>query len=653
MIVQPQGGAIRRPGSKYIKNTQGNVAARLIPFVYSKTEAYVVELTNNAIRVINVATKAVSTPSSVGATLYTAAQIDDIKFVQSADVLYLVHPDVSPQTLGRTATDAFTLSPYQWIYGPTSVLRFPYMRNGSAITLSCSDIVAGNTATLTASSPLFTANHADAIFKLNHATKTGAVQITSVVNSTTANVYILNALESVGVTQDWEEQAWSKERGWPRAVTFFGGRLVYGGTKYQPDTFWASKASNYSIFMQRKFLQDASADTSNLHYYGPLTASDACGFGLASQEVNQIQWLSSGKSLVAGTLGAEYVIPSLSATDVVTASAESTFGSAYVQPKRVSYSVIYVPRSGNELNEMTFNFQSNSYVSIDLMFYADHITSRTTLIPSLIKQLEYSSSRKVIWAVTNDGGLYSVTRVKDQEISAWTSHFLGGIGRVQSAASIPSPSGRGDELWLCVSRLINGTPQFFVEIIGNDFSHSVLKADIYSENMPPIFSDAAIYLTGLNQTHWTGLNHLATATVSILADGAPLPNQTVQPDGSIDLPVAASSVVIGLPYTSKLRTTRIEAGAALGSAQGAIKRIDRLDVRFHRTAGAKCGPSFDKLQNIPFKQPSDTEYPLFDGDKVISMDSGYERDGYVCIQQDQPLPMTILSITARGATNEQ
>jgi hypothetical protein len=46
----------------------------------------------------------------------------------------------------------------------------------------------------------------------------------------------------------------------------------------------------------------------------------------------------------------------------------------------------------------------------------------------------------------------------------------------------------------------------------------------------------------------------------------------------------------------------------------------------------------------------DRAVPLFTGDKEIEMPSGYDQDGYIIVQQDLPLPMTLIGIFARVQT---
>ena len=101
---------------------------------------------------------------------------------------------------------------------------------------------------------------------------------------------------------------------------------------------------------------------------------------------------------------------------------------------------------------------------------------------------------------------------------------------------------------------------------------------------------------------------------------------------------------------------RIDAGGAQGTAQGKIKRIHDMTARFFRTVGAKIGTSESELDRIFFRSASDEmdqALDLFDGDKDIEFRGGYETDGHIVIQQDQPLPMTVIGLFPRLITFDE
>ena len=149
-------------------------------------------------------------------------------------------------------------------------------------------------------------------------------------------------------------------------------------------------------------------------------------------------------------------------------------------------------------------------------------------------------------------------------------------------------------------------------------------------------------------TTLSGLNHLEGETVDILADGAAHASKTVA-SGAITLDRNVIKAQVGLPYTSTLKTLRVDAGSEMGASQGKIKRIDSAVIRLHETVGLKVGKSLTSLDVVPFRSSSDamnTAIPLFSGDKEVEFSEGFDTDAFIFVQQAQPLPQTILSIFA-------
>jgi hypothetical protein len=150
----------------------------------------------------------------------------------------------------------------------------------------------------------------------------------------------------------------------------------------------------------------------------------------------------------------------------------------------------------------------------------------------------------------------------------------------------------------------------------------------------------------------TGLNHLEGESVQILVGDAVFANQTVT-GGSITvtLPSKASfkSIEIGLGYTSKIKTMRVEAGSQAGSAQGRKKRYNEVMVRLLKTVGIKING--DQLPFRTSSTPMGQNIAEFTGDKRV-INLGWDRDGQIEILQEQPLPMTVLGITGTLATTD-
>ena len=103
---------------------------------------------------------------------------------------------------------------------------------------------------------------------------------------------------------------------------------------------------------------------------------------------------------------------------------------------------------------------------------------------------------------------------------------------------------------------------------------------------------------------------------------------------------------------------RLEGGSAVGegTSQGKVKRISKVVLRLFETVGAKCGPSLTKLDIIPFRTTSDTlDQPVstfLAGDKTLEFDDDYNTDSFIFVQQDQPLPLSVLAIFPTLVTHD-
>ena len=160
------------------------------------------------------------------------------------------------------------------------------------------------------------------------------------------------------------------------------------------------------------------------------------------------------------------------------------------------------------------------------------------------------------------------------------------------------------------------------------------------------FVDCGLQYSGSPATVISGLDHLNGATVSILADGSVSAQQVVA-GGSITLPYAASTVTVGLPYVSQLQTLCMEPEGMAVQVQDYRKKISAVAVRVADTRGLKVGPNFNDLTEIKERSSSTymgTAIPLFTGDERVVIDNNYLVDDDVCIEQDNPLPCTILGV---------
>jgi hypothetical protein len=142
-----------------------------------------------------------------------------------------------------------------------------------------------------------------------------------------------------------------------------------------------------------------------------------------------------------------------------------------------------------------------------------------------------------------------------------------------------------------------------------------------------------------------GLWHIEGKTVSILANGDVLPQQTVT-GGAITLDRAASRVHVGLPYYSDLQLLPLDAGAnAQGTMQGKKMTIPFVTLRLERTRGLKAGPRSTHLKEMKALITGyNTPTAMVTGDYRMSIPGDWGGRGQLFFRQSDPLPATILGV---------
>ncbi len=449
----------------------------------------------------------------------------------------------------------------------------------------------------------------------------------------------------------WDENTtspWSASN-YPTCVCFYEQRCWFAGASNTPQTIWASRtgATNYADMRLFFNSTETGGTTGDVYDYCALN------YTIATDRVNKILWLSPGKILACGTVGGEFTITSNNLNDAITPTnvrivRQSTYGSADMMALRISDLVLFVQRARRKVRQFIYEFQSDSYVAPDLTLLAEHITQ--TDIVDMAFQQEPDS---ILWLVRGDGTLLGLTYQRDQDVIAWHRHILGGSSdssgtqaQVESVASVPGISDR-DEVWVVVKRYINGQTTRYIERLRGGLSETATIDDSF-------FVDAGLTYNATPATVISGLSHLEGETVAVLADGGVIAPNPVVSNGEITLDYAASLVHVGYPFKSTVKTMRLDVGSRDGSAQGKTGRVIKVTARLMDTAGLNVGPDEEHLDEITWRRDGslmDHPLGLFSGDKELPFPKGYEDGLQIMMQQDKPLPCTILGIISTSRTN--
>jgi hypothetical protein len=632
-LVHPQGAATRRVGTQFIAEVKTSSAkTRLIPFEFSTTQTYILEFGNNYIRFFKDKGQILSGGSAYEiSTPYLTAELFEIKWAQSADVMYIVHPNHETMKLSRTGHTSWSLTEVDFIDGP----YLPSNNTTTTLTPASAAVATGVNITASAVTGInggagFLTTDVGRFISFND----GIAKITARTSTTVVVCTITTAFADTSAKTDWKLGAFSDTTGHPSSVSFFEQRLVFAGTSAEPQTLFFSAAGDY---------ENMTTGTN---------AGDAMVYTIASNQVNAIRYMKAVRTLVVGTTGGEFTVSadgtnaSITPTNI-TIKKQSSFGTANVDAIPAGNAILFLQKARRKIRELQYNFDSDGYQAPDLTILNEVATESG--INEMSFQQEPSS---IIWCVRDDGVLAALTYQRSENVIAWTRHIFGGsFGNGNAVCeSVASISGvlTEDEVWVIVKRTINGATKRYVECFSNfDFD----ETDATSFR----FLDSHLTYSGSSVSSLSGLSHLEGQTVSILADGSVHANKVVN-SGAVTLDRSVTKAVIGLSYDSVLQTMRIEGGAAEGTSQGKTKRISKVVLRLFETVGVKVGPSLSNLETIPFRTTSSKlsspVETLIAGDKEIEFNDDYNSDGFIFIKQDQPLPCSILSIYPTLVTSD-
>ena len=506
-------------------------------------------------------------------TVFTESEVFDVHYTQLNDVIWLAHPNHPPQKLVRTSANEWAIADHAFIGGP-----FLDTNTVTSTTLSVSATTGTINLTAATGKVVFTRSgstlgHHNAYWAVGGLSQTnvttglqeeGYVKITHVINSYTATATVVKNLKALTATDNWAEGAWSAVRGYPSRVILQGNRLWYARTNHEPQKEWGSR-----IFLYDDFALDTEAD------------DDGLNLALSSNESNEIQWLSAGKSLLAGTFGGVFVTNSGSTESVtpnnVTASEEIGLGGDDIMPKKVGNFLYYVQRFGRKLRELFYNWELDTYKAVDRTILAPHI-----LGDGVVDMDVQNNPETLFYCVLTSGTLAILTREIDQEVSAWSRQTTSGT--YTSVAVIPSQSANYDEAWVIVERYINGNKRKYVEFFENIevpsrqdkclYLHSALSYDAYestsTSNVTVSLSASSGSVTLTSSTAYFNGAMINRKLRAINSAGTTIGEGTIT--------ATASTTSITLSITTTFTALSYSAGL-WGVAVRSVSGLDHLDAK--------------------------------------------------------------------------
>lgn len=689
MVPSVEGALVKRSGTRWRAEAMAS-ASWLSDFTFNATQAYVLEWSEGKLRFItnNVLLDDGDGPVEV-AVPYAAADAARVSIQQSKDVLYMAHASYPHAELRRTAADAFEYLPLSLTGGP-----FGDRNRDESLTVTTSAV--SGAITINASGAIFKPGHVGAPFRIEaddfadvqqwqlgidgisigtlrrnegrvyqavtsgrtgnsapvHTSgiawdgsagedingdgpygvqwrylydRFGVVTITGYVSATQVTATVQRRLpNSVATTPTdrWAHGLFSAAEGWPHLVILWRGRLWFF----------------------RDFMLAGSVSGS----YRDFSAYDESGAVQVDQGIvrqldipDQPLWVRADRqSMIIGTTLGEYAIGPINPSEAISSDnlqvvPQSAHGSATAWPVRTATEIVFAQRGARKIRAARYDFGQDRYIAPNLTLWARHMTQGGTV------QMAYQAEpEELLWVLRADGIAAAHPYNVEQDVKGWARTLAMEGAQIRSLVSIPSPDGSKDDLWLLVEREGVRSLEQLADWWDEDAGTPIADA---------FFVDSGVTYTGEATDNFV-LPRFAGKTVQILADGAWLPDQVVGEDGALTVPIAATPVTIGLPYTARYTSLRPETPQRDGTSQGRHKRIVGLVASLIDSFGVVAGSIGDILDRIVKRQtsvPMGSGPPMFTGwTDNASIGGGNDKDGRVTMEDRSPFPW-ILSATVK------
>lgn len=636
VLFEPQGGFSRRPGLKFLLDLTSdgaNNSHHLVPFEFSSETSFMIVMSafnpastirmrfyKNGTLLTNInGSGNAYLDYSVG-TLYSVGSFDlaKLNFTQSADTLICVHPNFVPFKVVRGATDttwtATSLASELTI--PKHAFTLSTTSPSGTITPSGVD----GTVTITASASIFSSSDVDQFLEIDNGF--GRARITrfnsaTEVEAVTEIPFFDTDATSNFVKETGYEDAWSNTRGWPFTATFHEGRLYFGGADSLPSTLFGSKVGTFFNFKASEGLDD-----------------DAIKITLATDQVNTITGLRSGRDLQVFTTGAEFFIPQgdldpITPANIVAKSSTKRGAKPFIRPQAAEGGTLFIQRSGKAVRELLFSDVELSYVANNISLLASHLlidpqklalraATDTTegdlfLVVNGTDTTGYRAS-----SLAHTGEIAAFMLNKGQNIVA-PSHFVTDGDFVDVGVDI-------DDIYVIVKRTIGGATKYYLEIFDDDFT-----------------TDSAVQtLSSFSGATYSGHSHLNGKTVKVIRDDIVDADATVSSGNVTAGGTPTTYLEAGLNYEVEVKTNPVELRLPSGSVASQQKRILEVTPNLFLTQNLTINGHTTPLQSTGLSGSGGVS--SFTGKKKISGLLGYSRDAQITISQNQPVFMTVLSL---------
>jgi len=251
---------------------------------------------------------------------------------------------------------------------------------------------------------------------------------------------------------------------WPAAVGSFQQRIIFGNTTADVEILNGSRIGGTDDFTLRVPAED----------------DDPFEHRLIGRQTNEVRHILDIGRLIVLTQGGIKLLQGDANGTVTNANPNikqvSYRGAAQVRPIIVGNKALFVERDGRTIRDLSYEFESDGYVGVDLTTFASHLLDGDKVIVDWCYQ---QSPNSTIWIIVDDKDwsgnrsnsddktknmLIALTYIPEQEIWAFHRHDSQG-GEFESICCTPGDD--GDDVYMIVKRTVDGSAVRYIERLNN------------------------------------------------------------------------------------------------------------------------------------------------------------------------------------------
>jgi len=246
-------------------------------------------------------------------------------------------------------------------------------------------------------------------------------------------------------TRNWDEQVFSDVHGYPKAICFHEQRLFFGGVTDLPDGIQASKTGLFYNFD-----------------LGESDDADSVQIQIASDEINEIRHLRSGKVLEILTNTSEFYLKAavgkpITPADIQIVKQSSNGSQQKAMPRFFDGATIYLQDNGRTVREYLFNSSLEEFSSAPISIESNHLVNSPTdsaAITALPNKTE-----QMYFLVNTDGTIALYSSQRAEKITGWVQWNTDGDFESVCATS--------STLYVSVKRVINSSTVYYLEQVSS------------------------------------------------------------------------------------------------------------------------------------------------------------------------------------------